>query len=107
MRGFPHTVRRRTTLSSVRLQPWWNMRRQTDTWCRRNGPFKTKGQGHPAKAAPPLGRLLMMFAVAFGWIVFLTAVMPWPQLTREEVHSELGKLYKPFMGIIGMSWILV
>jgi hypothetical protein len=49
----------------------------------------------------------MMFAVAFGWIVFLTAVMPWPQLTREEVHSELGKLYKPFMLIIGMSWILV
>jgi hypothetical protein len=52
-------------------------------------------------------RLLMMFAVAFGWIVFLTAVMPWPQLTREEVHSELGKLYEPFILIIGMSWILV
>src|SRR5271169_5907820 len=49
----------------------------------------------------------MMFAVAFGWIVFLTAVMPWPQLTREEVHSELGKLYKPFILIIGISWILM
>ena len=34
------------------------------------------GEGHPAEAAPSFGRLLMMFAVAFGWIVFLTTVMP-------------------------------
>src|SRR6266704_6901615 len=53
------------------------------------------------------GRLLMMFAAAFGWIVFLTAVMPWPQLTRKEVHSELGELYKPFILIIGINWILL
>jgi hypothetical protein len=62
------------------------------------------GEGHPAEAAPSFGRLLMMFAVAFGWIVFLTTVMP---LTRTEVHSEPGELYKPFILIIGINWILV
>jgi hypothetical protein len=61
---------------------------------------------HSVEAAPPLGRLLMMFVAAFGWIVFLTAVMPWTELTREEVHSEVGELYKPFILVIGINWIL-
>jgi hypothetical protein len=52
-------------------------------------------------------RFIAASTAAFGWIVFLTAVMPGPQFTREEVHSELGKLYKPFILIIGISWILV
>lgn len=63
--------------------------------------------GHPAEAAPSVGRLLMMFAAAFGWIVFLTAVMPWTELTRKEVRSELGELYMPFIRITGISWILM
>lgn len=63
--------------------------------------------GYPAEAAPPLGRLFMMFAAGFGWIVFLTAVMPWTELTQKEVHSELGELYKPFILVIGINWILV
>jgi hypothetical protein len=58
--------------------------------------------GHPAEAAPTLGRLLMMFAGAFGWIVFVTRVMPWTELTRTEAHSELGELYKPF--ILNYYW---
>jgi hypothetical protein len=65
---------------------------------------RLQGEGHPAEAAPTLGRLFMMFAAAFGWIVFLTAMMP---LTRNEVHSELGELYKPFILIIGTNWLLL
>ena len=64
------------------------------------------GERHPAEAAPPLGRLLM-FAAAFGWIVFLTAVMPWTELRREEVHGEIADLYKPFILIIGINWVLM
>lgn len=65
---------------------------------------RLQGEGHPAEAAPTLGRLFVMFAAAFGWIVFLTAMMP---LTRNEVHSELGELYKPFILIIGTNWLLL
>jgi hypothetical protein len=63
-----------------------------------------QGQGHAREASPPLRSLVMIFGVAFGWIVYLTAVMP---LTRKELeHSELGELYKPFLLIIGINWIL-
>ena len=58
---------------------------------------RVHGGWHPAEAAPPIGRLLMMFAAAFGWTVFLTAVMPWPELKREEVHGEIADLYKSFI----------
>jgi hypothetical protein len=68
---------------------------------------RVHGGGYPVEAAPPLGRLLMMFAAAFGWIVFLTAVMPWTELRREEVHGEIADLYKPFILIIGINWILM
>ena len=50
---------------------------------------RLQGEGHPAEAAPTLGRLFMMFGAAFGWIVVLTTMMP---LTRNEVHSELVEL---------------
>ena len=68
---------------------------------------RVHGGGYPVEAAPPLGRLLMMFAAVFGWIVFLTAVMPWTELRREEVHGEIADLYKPFILIIGINWILM
>jgi len=68
---------------------------------------RVHGGDYPVEAAPPLGRLLMMFAAAFGWIVFLTAVMPWTELRREEVHGEIADLYKPFILIIGINWILM
>ncbi len=63
-----------------------------------------QGEGHPAEAAPTLGRLFMMFGAAFGWIVVLTTMMP---LTRDEVHSELGELYRPCILIIGTNWLLL
>jgi uncharacterized membrane protein len=50
---------------------------------------------------------LTMFAAAFGWIVFLTAVMPWRELHRDEVQGGIADLYKPFILIIGIIWILV
>lgn len=63
-----------------------------------------QGQGYAREASPPLRSLVMIFGAAFGWIVYLTAVMP---LTRKELeHSELGELYKPFLLIIGINWIL-
>ena len=51
-------------------------------------------RGHPAEAAPSLGALLIMFVAAFGWIVFLTTVMP---SIRTEVRSEPGELDKPLI----------
>jgi hypothetical protein len=69
--------------------------------------IRVHGGGYPAEAAPPIGRLLMTFAAAFGWIVFLTAVMPWTELHREEVHREIADLFKPFILIIGINWILM
>jgi hypothetical protein len=63
-----------------------------------------QGQGNAREASPSLRSLVMIFGAAFGWIVYLTAVMP---LTRKELeHSELGELYKPFLLIIGINWIL-
>ena len=41
-------------------------------------------------SAAPFGRLLMMFAAAFRWILFVTRVMPWNESTRTGVHSKLG-----------------
>ena len=60
---------------------------------------RLQGGTHPVEAAPPVGRLLMMFAAAFGWIVFLTAQMP---LTRKEVQGEMGEL---LLLMIGSNWI--
>ena len=63
-----------------------------------------QGQEHAREASPPLRSLVMILGAAFGWIVYVTAVMP---LTRKELeHSELGELYKPFLLIIGINWIL-
>jgi hypothetical protein len=46
------------------------------------------------EAAPPLRGLVMISSVAFGWIVFLTAVMT----LGREVHSDLGDLdYRLFI----------
>jgi hypothetical protein len=61
---------------------------------------RVQGQEHAREAAPPLRSLVMIFGAAFGWIVYLTAVMP---LTRKELqHSELAELYKPLILIIGL-----
>jgi hypothetical protein len=65
---------------------------------------RLQGEGHPAEAAPTLGRLFMMFAAAFGWIVFLTAMMP---LTRNEVRSEVGNCISPSSLLIGTNWLLL
>ena len=57
---------------------------------------RVQGQAHVREAAPPpLRSLVMIFGAAFGWIVYLTAVMP---LTRKELqHSELA---------VGINWML-
>jgi hypothetical protein len=63
--------------------------------------------GHPAEAAPPFGRLLMIFAGRLDGSYFVTRFMLWTELTRTKVHSELEELYKPFILIMGMNWILM
>jgi hypothetical protein len=65
---------------------------------------RVQGQAPARDGAPPLRSLVMIFGAAFGWIVYLTAVVA---LTRKELeHSELAELYRPFILIIGINWIL-
>lgn len=54
-------------------------------------------------AAPSLRRLFLMFAAAFGWVAFLTFLVP---LTREQVHADLSDLFKPYIFATGTSWIV-
>lgn len=58
-----------------------------------------QGQGHAREASPPLRSLVMIFGAAFGWIVYLTAVMP---LARKELeHSDSGNCISRFSLLLG------
>jgi hypothetical protein len=57
----------------------------------------------PVVAAPPVRRMFMMFAVAFGWVTVLSVWLP---LKEGEVHAEISELFKPYLAATCVSWLL-
>ena len=63
-------------------------------------------QGPPDRkqAAPPLRRLLMIFAAAFGWVTFLAFQVQVP-IERKEVHQGLDELIWLIALPATVSWL--
>jgi hypothetical protein len=62
-----------------------------------------QGVPDPTVSAPPLRRMFMIFAAAFGWVTILSILFP---LKLDEIHRDVSELLKPYVFTACTTWVL-